>query len=400
MSRIRNSILAGNQASPNLQVCYYGSYDLNEPHNTTHLAGLRAAGVAVVECHLASPKQRDDATNYKSPVRTAAFLFSFVVRSLRLFFKLWRVGHVDAVIVGYPGYFDLPLVKVYAAIKRLPLLFNVHISLYETLVEDRAYFDRHALMGRLLKWYDKLLFRLADAVIVDTQAHGDYFARTYDLPSGKFARVFIGADAEFQPLPFEENGHCNVLFYGTFIPLQGIEHIIAAASILQDSRDVRFKLIGRGQTKEQALQQARSLGCANIEFVDWVTRAELAQEIARADICLGGQFGTTQKADLVIGYKCFQMLAMKKTVIVSNSTGNRELLTHGEDCLMCQAGDGKSLAEAILTIKDDPQRRRALARNAWRRFNDQCRPQRIGETLLQIAREQLAAYHPDRNYGT
>ena len=46
----------------------------------------------------------------------------------------------DAVIVGYPGHFDLPAAR--RAARGRPVIFNPLVSLHETLVEDRGRFAR------------------------------------------------------------------------------------------------------------------------------------------------------------------------------------------------------------------------------------------------------------------
>ncbi|MDZ7343871.1 MAG: glycosyltransferase [candidate division KSB1 bacterium] len=373
-----------------MRVCYYGSYDLSEPHNSTHIEGLKQAGVEVIECNLPAMPKRDAEGNYRNMVRTIGMALALVKTSLMLFGKLCRQKKLDAIIVGYPGFFDLPFAKLYATLKKIPLIFNVHISLYETIVVDRGYFAKQSLVGRLSKWYDRLLFRLSNVVLADTQSHAEYFAKLYNLSPQKFRRVFIGADPMFRPAASKkESSQIIVLFYGTFIPLQGIEHIVRAADLLKHEKELHFEIIGRGQTQAQIVALAKSLDTTNITFIDWMNRADLVARIAQADICLGGQFGLSEKADLVIGYKCFQMIAMGKATVVSDSKGNRELLTHDFDCYMCKPGDPHALAEAILALKNDAWLRRRIAAESYRTFNTHCSLAKIGNDLRAIIEGQL-----------
>jgi len=108
------------------------------------------------------------------------------------------------------------------------------------------------------------------------------------------------------------------------------------------------------------------------------------QEIAKADICLGGQFGMTEKANLVIGYKCFQMVAMKKPVVLSESKGNKELFEDGKNCVFCKRGDSESLAHAILKLKRDSHLRENIADNAFKTFNYECSSVKIGNDIKEI----------------
>ncbi len=368
-----------------LRVCYYGSYDWNEPHNSTHILGMQQAGIEVVECNLPAASKRDAAGNYKGLWHTFTFGLAFLKNGISLCAKLFHLPQLDAVIVGYPGFFDVPFAKLYTKRKRIPLIFNVHISLYETLVVDRGYVKAHSLQGKFLKWYDRFLFRLSEVVLTDTLSHAKYFAQLYNLPVEKFRRVFIGADPLFRPQQKKSGRNCTVLFYGTFIPLQGIEYIIQAAHLLRDEKDLHFEIIGRGQTKAQIISLAQELNVTNITFIDWVSREELVDRIAQADICLGGQFGVTPKAGLVIGYKCFQMIAMGKAVIVSDSPGNRELLQHEKNCVMCPAGDAPALAAMIQHLKINEALRLRIAAESRKTFDEHCNLNRIGEEIGRIA---------------
>ncbi|MDZ7267399.1 MAG: glycosyltransferase family 4 protein [candidate division KSB1 bacterium] len=376
-----------------LRVCYYGSYDWNEPHNSTHILGMQQAGIEVIECNRPAAARRDAVQHYRSLWRTLAFAFTFIKNSFALFASLWRLPDLDAIVVGYPGFFDVPLARLISRRRGIPLLFNVHISLYETLVSDRGYFKAGSRIASLLKWYDRFLFRCATVVLTDTAAHAGYFARLYGLPREKFQRVFIGADPVYAPRPPrpQQPPGCTVLFYGTFIPLQGIEYIVQAAHLLRQHAGLRFEIIGRGQTQEQVHALAERLALPNLTFIDWVSREELVQRIADADICLGGQFGLTPKAGLVIGYKCFQMIAMGKAVIVSDSPGNRELLQHERDCLMCAPGNPEALAAAILRLQQDEALRRHLAQESRKTFEAHCSLRQIGEELGKIATSARAA---------
>ena len=365
-------------------VCYYGSYDLNEPHNTTYLAGLKEAGVQVKEINIAPLRERDKAGKYVSTASVAVVIFGFAINSISLFFRLLKARNINAVIVGYPGYFDLLPAKVCSFLKRIPVIFNIHISLYETLVIDRQYYKRNSVIAGFLKWYDTLTIHLSDTVIVDTRSHGAFFSQLYDVPVEKFQRVFIGADPIFKPTAPVAHNTVKVLFYGTFIPLQGVEYIVHAANLLKDEPDLKFEIIGRGQTRGKILRLADQLKIGNIDFIEWVDRYELVKRIADADICLGGQFGLTPKADLVIGYKCYQMMACGKAIIISDSRGNRELLSHGTDCYMCKSGDAHDLAGAILKLKNNSVMHEKLAAGSRQTFTTKCSALQIGNDLYDL----------------
>src|SRR5687768_18573185 len=72
-----------------------------------------------------------------------------------------------AVIVGYPGHFDLPAAR--RAARGAPVLFNPLVSLADTLVADRARFRPDSLPARALALVDRRALRAADVVVADTE---------------------------------------------------------------------------------------------------------------------------------------------------------------------------------------------------------------------------------------
>jgi hypothetical protein len=84
-----------------LRVLYFGTYERNYPRNAQVISCLREAGVEVVERHASVWEGRRD--NWT--VRWSAALRLTLAEA-----KLWwpRRAAFDAVIVGYPGHFDVP----------------------------------------------------------------------------------------------------------------------------------------------------------------------------------------------------------------------------------------------------------------------------------------------------
>ena len=84
---------------------------------------------------------------------------------------------------------------------------------------------------------------------LDTQTHIDWFAKEFKVPASKFRRLWVGADDEVmkpQPRPVAADQQLTIFFYGKFIPLQGIEHIIDAAALIErEDERIRFVLCGR-----------------------------------------------------------------------------------------------------------------------------------------------------------
>ena len=261
-----------------------------------------------------------------------------LLRVLRRLLPALRQPH-DLVILGFYGHPLTPIVRRFTS---APILFDAYVSTWDTLCFDRQKYDPASVPGRAARWLDVTACRSSDRVMLDTQAHARFFIDSFHLPPDHVDTWYIGCDeAIFYPRPRPTRAAAEpltVFFYGSYQPLHGVEVIVQAAALLNEDDRVRFKLIGDGQTQQQAQQMAQQACLSNIEFLPPVPIADLALLTASSDICLAGPFGASAKAQRVIPTKTAQFLAMSRPLIASNSPANREMLvhTHPEEMILPQ----------------------------------------------------------------
>jgi len=280
-------------------------------------------------------------------------------------FLLLPKRDVDIIIVGFRGQEILPFIRL---MTRKPIIFDAFISIYDTLCFERRKFEPQSLIGRFTYWLDRYDCKIADRVILDTNAHIEYFSKTFHIPKEKFSRIFVGADQSiFYPREvMKKEDKFTIFYYGTGLPLQGIEIILNAAKILESDSMVLFRLAGPIRRKYK--ESIDSLNLKNVEYINWVPYEELPKEIAKADVCLGGHFSSVEKARRVISGKTFQFLAMKKSIIVGENKANGELLKHKKNCIMVEMANPKTLANAILELKFDHNLREKIAEAGYQTF--------------------------------
>ncbi|MFH1567674.1 MAG: glycosyltransferase, partial [Gemmatimonadota bacterium] len=298
-----------------MRICFFGTYARGEgyPVNRVLIKGLERAGAQVFEC-------REDLWGpflyraYRG--RSWRGLIALGLRAAACYARLvWRYLRSPAhevVVVGYAGYLDVHLARLLAAGRGRHVLLVSFISLYDTLVCDRQEVAAASWRGRWLWHVDHWAFRAAHAVLADTEALCAYYATTFGLPRAHFVRSFVGEDDdEFGPRTVRPGGaELQVLFFGTYVPLHGVEVIVDAATALREDSGLRFTLVGAGQLYPGLRRRADERGLAQVSFVDrWVSTAELVERIAAADVCLG-IFGQTAKAERVIPYKVYDALAV------------------------------------------------------------------------------------------
>jgi glycosyltransferase involved in cell wall biosynthesis len=333
---------------------------------------LRGAGVEVVERHVGVWEGRRD--NWSAGLGAAARLAAAELRLLRP-----PRGAFDAVLVGYPGHFDLP--AAHAAARGRPVVFNPLVSLADTFVDDRGRFRPGSPAARALAAVDRRSVLAADLVVADTRAHADHLAELAGLPAERVEVAFVGAEERLFTPRREPSEPFTVLFVGKLIPLQGVETVLEAA---REAPELRFRLVGSGQL--EPLVRTRP---ANVDWVPWVEYERLPDELARAG-CALGIFGTSGKAGRVIPNKAFQALACGTPLVTADTPAARELLTDGESALLVPPGDAPALAAALRRLAGDPELAERLSRGGRAAYEAQASEDVLGRRWRELLERVVA----------
>lgn len=355
-----------------MRVCYFGQYDLNYSRNNIIRQGLNSLGVEVINCQV-DIKVQQRVPKYSNLIRK----YFSVMRS------------IQAIIVAETNHPIMFLAKLLADFSHVPLVFDPFISRYDTLVIDRQSIPADTKYARYLYWIDRLSMNLADNVLADTFEHGMYYKNSLHTYR-PITVVPIGANNKiFNPrtptnVKRESFDTLKIIFWGTFIPLQGIQYILEAAAILQQNHiHVNIIIAGNGQTYLQMHRIAENLELSNVTFLDFIPLIELPKYICDADLVLG-IFGDTAKAQRVVPNKLYEGLAMAKPVITGASPAIFEFFHHAQHLHTVPMADPEALAEAIIYLKKNPEYRHHLAQQGYEYFMEQFTPEHIGQHVQDV----------------
>lgn len=365
-----------------------GTADLGKPRTRILLSGLREAGVLVGECHYDLWKGIEDKSQVKGIGTRLRLLLNHLIAYPVLIWRYLRAPRHDAVFIGYMGHFDTIILWPFIRMRGKLLVWDAFLSLYDTIVRDRRMVPENGLRARLIRFAEGLACKAASVIVLDTDAHADFFRRTYPGSDRKLVSVWVGAEATFQPLDrinrADVRDPFRVLFYGQFIPLHGIDVILDAARRL-DGEAIEWTIVGTGQEKERILAEVQSRPVPAAKFVDWIDYSELPRTIAEADACLG-VFGTSDKAASVIPNKVFQIVATGRPVITRDSPAIREMFPSPRDGVwLVEAGSGEALAQAVLAARQWTEAREGNA-PLFEDIRARITPDAIGSTFV----EQIA----------
>ncbi len=370
-----------------MRLVYWGTYDLGKPRNRILMRGLRENGVQVVECHKDIWSQIEDKSQIVGKARWAGLFLRWVLSYPMLVLRYCCLPRHDAVVIGYMGQLDVLVLWPFARIRGVPIIWDFLMSLYLATVVDRKLFGpRHPLAVLLYVW-EWLAFRAADLSIVVTKAGACKLKKLYRLQTNRVVSVFIGVEPECfpgRPTPDNPPGPqdpIKVLFYGTFIPLHGVETIIQAALMMAD-QPVDWTLIGKGQEAPKIRCLLKNQPIQRLTWIEWVPYTDLAKWIHRADICLG-MFGSSERADLVIGNKIFQIVASGTPLITRDSTAIREFLEpEMPGIFLVPPSDPGALVKAIQQYRR--QRSSLCQQRLHRKLLEKILPCEIGREVMTL----------------
>lgn len=368
-----------------MKVLYFGSYDPRYGRNVVISEGLARAGVEVTHCH------HPDEPTY---VPTPRNLTRFARMNARLLQKARKL-EFDVIFVGHPGQRSFPSAWLLKHLNGTPLVFDPFVSLYNTFVNDWGLPAPGSLAAQLIRVFEgRLLFNPADLLLSDTRTHAKYFSKELGTPLEKFRTLYIGCDDRlFFPRELPLFDQFTVLFYGNYIPLQGVPTIFKAAKILtREAPQVRFIVIG-GDPSNPIFRKVRKYketrGLDNVTMGRRIPQPELVEYLARSHVTLG-IFGNTPKTKMVIPNKAFEALASARPLLTADTPASRELLVSEKNALLCPPSDPKALADAIVGLLEDDGLRERLGKAGHQTFLEHCSPDVLGKRLKGVLEEALA----------
>lgn len=328
-----------------------------------------------------------------NPSRSVAVRASlFVTQAMSTAVEATLARRADVVLVYGPPLIGPGLAWI-VALRHRARLVTVVYDIYPDVAVEAGKVKNRALIG-LARIAERFQYWSADKIIVLSEGFKKTLAKK-GVPENKIVVLPVWLDAdEIQPMARDnawrrENGipleSFVVLYAGTIGVVSGAEIVPDAAAVLRDRCDVLFLFVGDGEARPRVEARARELGLNNLRFLPFQDRERLAEVQATADVglvTLAPGRGRTSVPSKVIGY-----MAAGRPVIASvdvDSDTARELV-EAKAGLVTPPSDAGALADAVLTLANDPERRAAMgtsAREAMLALHSKC-------ALLERYRDEL-----------
>jgi glycosyltransferase involved in cell wall biosynthesis len=245
---------------------------------------------------------------------------------------------------------------------------DINPELYE------AKFGRRGLLYRFMVLCERLTFRVADVSIATNDSYRQIAITRGGMDPERVFVVRSGPSLERlriqPPVPHWKKGRRYLVGYvGVMGAQEGIPYLIdAAAHIVQrlGRHDVQFVLIGGGPALQEMQRLARERGLSDyVEFTGRVPDQTLLEVLNTADVCVNAD-EVNPMNDKSTMNKIMEYMALGKPIVQFELTEGR--YSAGEASLYAKPNDAVDMAQQILTLLDDPQRREAMGRFGRRRI--------------------------------
>jgi len=368
-------------------VLFCGAWDEGPgyPRTTSLRRGLAQCGIDVRECRVPG-LGRTKKDLLRAPWRWPAAFLRHRADRRRLRDQVRAAvaaRRPRCIVVPYPGH---AVVETVRRATDVPVVLDLFLSAYDTVVEDRRIAEPGSLLAAFVQRLDTRACGAADLVLLDTPENAAYVASLTGLPADRFAWLPVDdPEAPATPAPWREstNGALRVLFFGTGVPLHGLSVLIDAVARVPA---VELTLVGGTAADRDHAQP--TLGTRLRLEPSFVDRRRLATLLDETQI-VAGVFGSSGKTQRVVPFKLVHALAAGRPVVTADTPAVNGWLDGSGACFTTPAGDAAALANELAALAADPARvarAAAAARPAYdRHFATDRSAERWRQLLERIA---------------
>jgi len=180
------------------------------------------------------------------------------------------------------------------------------------------------------------------------------------------------------------------MFVGRINQRKGVDYLIdAIPKVLQNVKNIRFLLVGSGNTVFYK-QRARELGIEKyINFVGHVSHKEVSKYYASADIFI--------LPSLYEGmpFVVLEAMAAGKPVISTNITGIPDIINNGHTGFLIDPKDVKAIVNRIIILAKNEKLRENLGNNGREHIKKFFNIETVAKQLLSVF-EQAIIHHNEK----
>lgn len=296
--------------------------------------------------------------------RALRYLFCELVQLHYMLWQKYDVAFIDSTppIQGL----KLPIVRLF---RKKPVVYNAQDLFPETL-SGTGLAKKGGFLWKIGMWVSNVTFRKSDKIIaISEDIKRSLVAR--GVPEEKVEVVYNWVDEkavcpvskEDNPL-YEEFGidrnMLTVVYAGNLGNAQNIHVILGAA---HDLPDVQFVLFGTGGEEDNIRRKIAEDNLSNVRLLPLQPVSRVSEVYSLGDACI-----VSCKAGLggsAMPSKTWSIMACGRPVVASFDEGELKDILEKNDCgVFSHAENGSEFVAAIRFLRDNPDRREEMGRNA------------------------------------
>jgi len=221
--------------------------------------------------------------------------------------------------------------------KKLIVRCGFQLSLFFSLQKEK----------QIKIWMAKILeifaYNMADLIIVTTENDKSYIIKSYKIKKDKIVVIPNGINTEvFRKDHTIKKERGRIIFVGRLIKQKNLFSLIEA---LRDIDDVSLCIIGQGYLKPSLCKLIDKYNL-RVEIKDFVNNYSLPKELNRSEIfILPSYFEGNPKVLL-------EAMACSLPVISADVTGNRSIIKHRENGILCGVSAGEIKSAIVDLLKN------------------------------------------------
>lgn len=337
---------------------YYPAWQVGQGYSSRHYRVEERSGCRVIRCPLYVPRK-------VTGLKRVAHLLSFTLSSAPVLRAEAR-SHPDLILAIAPSLLAVPAAARAGRKNHIPTWLHIQdFEIDAALNLGILGSGRGSFLQRLLLRFEGNTFN-GFARLSSISSRMVERLRQKGVPSSRALLFPNWIDTrEIYPLPdpFEFRSRLGlstsdiiVLYSGSMGKKQGLEVLLDAARHLRAQSSIHFVICGEGPARAALEEIASSLN--NIHFLPLQPADQLNQLLNMADIHVLPQ--RKDAADLVMPSKLLGMMASGRPVIAGCLPGSELYNVVEKIGIPVQPEDSQALAEAILSLSQDHERRQSL----------------------------------------
>jgi len=331
---------------------------------------------------------------YPKPHPGQGFVGHLLEYAASLFFHFWLTGYVffrhgfDVIHAANPPDIFWLVAAPYKLVGK-HFIFDQHDLVPELF--DVRYGDRVPALRKIMMWMERCSMRLADHVISTNESFRQVALTRGGKRTDEVTIVRNGPwlERHFSKVECDKSvrelGRVIVGYIGWMNPQDHLENLLEAARIIRFEKrrdDIGYILIGGGDSYESLLELRDDMGLRDVVRMPGTLPWQNAVEaLSATDICVQPDLPTLFNVNLTMN-KLMEYMALGKATVAYDMTETR--FTGADSIAYVDESTAQALAEEIVSLANDPDRRSDLGEKARTRIHSALCWERQIDNLISV----------------